>query len=435
METSDYLLFGLLALVALLLAVIIFILLRRNSARQGTDLTLSTSTTIEESEVAAERPVFQEPPEADPLARYLQYLDTVCQSVEPLHDNEYTLKFSAWSLPYTLELATNTRHYDEPEDHRPLLRLYFTLYDDRSWEISDRGETTSTLDQLSENVQGEIDSFGRQIDKTTIGLSADGILQSRGENYLTFEQSLLDMREAAEAMDQQWTLRVWERAGLMPVTLEYAKGERLEFSGTGLRNQSPVGTEITRTFSLRQGTMVFQFEHTAPPSNEHREGSIYLVRDDPGIFDGKMPLYEFTGSANVTDVHLVTEGMWRDPHPDIGYHLELTPVGEWTCTILQPELGQSKGTFPHRAGLSSGAIVMGPFRTGTKPTRAQIQHDGSEQFQLQFTSVDGTHQTEMFTAEAQFHVEEHETDLRPGKEYVACAYGSGPWEIELTEGY
>ena len=111
METSDYLLFGLLALVALLLAVIIFILLRRNSARQGTDLTLSTSTTIEESEVAAERPVFQEPPEADPLARYLQYLDTVCQSVEPLHDNRVH--------PEILGLVPSL-HFGVSEQHKAL---------------------------------------------------------------------------------------------------------------------------------------------------------------------------------------------------------------------------------------------------------------------------------------------------------------------------
>jgi len=336
-----------------------------------------------------------------------------------------------------MELASNTRYYDEPEEHRPLLRLYFTLYGDRSWEISDRGETTSTLARVSENAADEIDAFRGQIDKTKVALSADGALQSRGINYLTFEQSLCDMRETAEAMDQQWTPRVWEREGLIPVALENATGERRNFSGRGLRNQRSVTTENTGSFSLRKGAMVFQFEHTAPPSSGHRQGTVHIVRDDPGIFDKKTLLCEFTGSANVTDVFLVTEGMWRDPHPNVEYHLEIASIaiGEWACTILQPELGQSKGTFPHRAGLRGGAIVTGPFRTGTKPTRARIQHDGSEQFHLQFTSIDATHQTETFIAEAQFQVEDHDTNLQPGKEYVALAYGSGPWEIELTEGY
>ena len=117
------------------------------------------------------------------------------------------------------------------------------------------------------------------------------------------------------------------------------------------------------------------------------------------------------------------------------YHLEITTHGEWNCTILQPELGQSKGTFPYRGGLTGGAIVMGPFRVGTRPVRAEIQHEGNEHFQLQFTSLDGTHQPEMFTAEGQCHVEDHGTELLPGKEYMACAYGNGPWRVELTEGY
>ena len=78
---------------------------------------------------------------------------------------------------------------------------------------------------------------------------------------------------------------------------------------------------------------------------------------------------------------------------------------------------------------------MGPFRTGPRPVLAQIKHEGNGQFQLQFTSLDGTHQLNVFKAEGQCHREDYPTKLKPGKEYVAYAYGSGPWEIELTEGY
>jgi len=86
METSDYLLLGLLALVAALLAVLILILLRRNSPKQRTDLPLSTAATFEESDVKADQKAFEESPEADPLETYLHYLERVCQSVERLRD-------------------------------------------------------------------------------------------------------------------------------------------------------------------------------------------------------------------------------------------------------------------------------------------------------------------------------------------------------------
>ena len=306
-----------------------------------------------------------------------------------------------------------------PEDHRPILKLYFTRHDDGSWEISDRGETTSTLAEVSDTAAAEIEAFGHQIGKPTIALAPDGTLRSHGENYLTFEQALLDMQETAEAMDQQWTPWVWDKVGLMTATIEQAEGKLHKFSGNGLRNQRPVSTEITSSFTLRPGAMVILFEHTAPPSNEQRQGTIHLVRDDPGLFDSKMPLTEFTGSTIVTDVYLVTEGRWRDPHPDIDYHLEITPCGEWECTILQPEMGQSKGTFPHRGGLTSGAIIMGPFRTGPRPVLAQIKHEGNGQFQLQFTSLDGTHQPEVFTADGQCHREDLPHRVK-GRQRIRC---------------
>ena len=435
METTDLLLYGLLALIALLLAIAILILLRRNSSNQRTELPTPTTSGNEQAQIAAERPTPQEQPEPDPLEKYLQHLDVVCQSVQPMRDNEYAVRLSAWSLSYTLEVASSTRYYDEPEDYRPILRLYFTRQGDGSWEVSDRGETTSTLVQVSDNAEAEIEACRRQIDKTTITLAPDGTLISHGENYLTFEQALLDMQETAEAMDYRWTPQVWGKVGLMTQTVEQANGQRHEFTGKGSGWLRLPALESTRSFALRSGAVAIHFEHTAKSSSKDKPGEVHLVRDNPGAFDRKTLLCEFVGSHAMTDVWLVTEGRWRDPHPDIDYHLEVMAHGEWNCTILQPELGQSKGTFPHRAGLTNGAIIMGPFRTGPRPVRAQIRHEGSGQFQLQFTSLDGTHQPDVFTAEGQCHVEDHETELLPGKEYIASAYGSGPWEIQLTEGY
>ena len=444
METTDLLLYGLLAFIALLLAITILIMIRRHWPNRRTQKPPATTPTTLQGEVVEEWSASNGPSESEPLETYLQHLNAVCQSVRPRTENEYAVKLSAWSLPYTLELARNARYYDEPEDHQPILRLYFTRHDDGSWEISDRGETTSTLAEVSDTAEAEFEKFRRQIAKATIALAPDGTLRSRGENYLTFEQALLDMQETAEAMDQQWRPQVRETAGLMTATIEQASGERHEFTDNGLRNERQVSTEITKSFTLRTGPLVVSFEHTAPLSNAHGEGTVQLIRDIPGVFDRTITLAEFTGSTNVTHVYLVSHRRWRNmpadirrpsPRPDIKYHLEIKAHGEWHCTILQPELGQSKGTFPHRAGLTSGSIIMGPFRTGPRPVLAQIKHEGNGQFQLQFTSLDGTHQLNVFKAEGQCHREDYPTKLKPGKEYVAYAYGSGPWEIELTEGY
>ena len=435
METTDLLLYGLLALIALLLAITILIMLRRHWPNRRTQKPPATTPTTLQGEVVEEWSASNGPSESEPLETYLQHLNAVCQSVRPLNENEYAVKLSAWSLPYTLELARNARYYDEPEDHQPILRLYFTRHDDGSWEISDRRETTSTLAEVSDTAEAEFEKFRRQIAKATIALAPDGMLRTHGENYLTFEQALLDMQETAEAMDHRWTPQVWEKAGLMTPTIEQANGQRHEFTGKGPRMLRPPALESTKSFALRSGAIAIQFDHTAKSFSKDKPGEVHLVRDNPGVFDRKTLLCEFVGSHAMIDVWLVTEGSWRDPHPDIDYHLEITAHGEWKCTILQPELGLSKGTFPHRAGLTGGAIVAGPFRTGPRPIRAQIRHEGSGQFQLQFTSLDGTHQPEVFTAEGQCHFEDHETELLPGKEYIACAYGSGPWEIELTEGY
>lgn len=433
MGNTDFILYGLLGLIAVLLAIAIIVMIRRNSSNRRDELPDPPPWTAEQTDIPQESEEADSPPELDPLEKYLQHLQTVCQSVRPLGSNEYVMVLATWSLPYTLELAKNTKYYDEPNDYLPTLRLYFTRYEDGSWEISDRGETTIALGQVSKTARDEIEAFRHQIAKTTVALATDGTLRSRGEGYQPFEQTLLDIQETAEAMDHQWTPQVWDMFGLMPATIEQATGTRHEFSGRGRRRRSD--PEKTRNFRLRKGAIAIMFDCDETSWSVGEKGQVQLARDNAGIFDSKMTLAEFEEATSVTDAYQVIEGMWRDPHPDVDYHLEVDSHSAWRCTIIQPDLGQSEGGFPHRGGLTTGAMVMGPFRTRARPVRAEIQHEGNIHFQLQFTSLDGTHQTEMFTVEGQCHVEEHETELLPGKEYIACAYGDGPWQIKLTEGY
>ena len=115
METTDLLLYGLLALIALLLAITILIMLRRHWPNRRTQKLPATTPATLQGEVAEEWPTSSGPCESEPLEKYLQHLNAVCQSVRPLTENEYAVQLSAWSLPYTLELARNARYYDEPE--------------------------------------------------------------------------------------------------------------------------------------------------------------------------------------------------------------------------------------------------------------------------------------------------------------------------------
>ena len=435
MEYSEYILFALLGLIAFLLIITITILLRRNSTHRISNHTPITKTVAEQANHQATTSEPEETQKPNDIEMCFKHLEEICPSISRLTDGEYILTFPDWSLPYTLQLASNARKYEDIEDQDPSLKLYLTVKEDNSWSITDRGDTATAVAQLGKEIQAEIEKLRKQITSQAIAVSEEGTLTTQGTSYEEFQKALHNMRETAKTIDTDWSDSVWENLGPMPSTLDQSTGQKLEFSGTGKKTERLDIKEKTRSFKLHKGAMAFQFEHKAEtPTEKHIEG-LYLVRDDPGMLDEPLALAENTITTGIAGTHLVTEGKWRDPHPDISYHLEVRTTAAWECTILQPELGQSKGQFPHRGGLSQGAIVMGPFRAGARPVRARIQHEGREEFSLQFSSLDGTHQTELFGGTGQFHIEDHETDLQPGKEYIACAYGSGAWEIELTEGY
>ena len=431
MNTLDYLLYGLLGLIIVLLLLIAIILLRRSSRTAVNSWHTPNPPAQDESTFTPE--LQQDQPQTDPLDKYLQHMNSLCQSVETLSGKECILRMESRSLPTTLEFAKTTKYYDKQDDYRPTLRLYFELHDNGAWEISDRGENVAALREVSDWTQEELDAFRQQLNRLQVHLDHNGVLNARGDSYRGFEQSLNSMRDAVETMDDHWRSLVWESAGLLPLTMDEALGDRREFFGTGVENND--SHAITQSFALRQGAIAIAFEHTGNPQSAEQPREVYLVRDNPGIFDTKMPVCKLCGTASGVGIWCVAEGDWRDPHPAVDYHLEVAAPGEWKCTILQPELGQSKGTFPHRAGLQRGPAAMGPFRTGARPTRARIQHDGSGEFYLQFISIDGTHEPKGFTEIGQFYIEDHELELWPGKEYLAYAYGEGQWEIELTQAY
>ena len=325
---------------------------------------------IEDVELETDQPPVEQQPELDPIGKYLQHLDEICESVEPLGHNECRLKLSDWSLRYTMELASKTRYYDEPEEERPVATMYFTLHNDHSWEINDRGETAATLAEISENAEAEMDAFRRQISKGTIALSSDGTLRSKGVNYNTFEASLLRMRESIKSMDDRWSEQVWGKVGPMPLTIDKATGKRLEFSGRGFEEKGAAATQVTRSFSLVPGAMTYYFEREPYPLSKDQlskdqPGTVCLVRDNPGILDDEMLLAHITEMVGNFAAHLTRDEMaygaqerglnWGsirapDELVDEGH---LNDRGFWV-EVPHPELDRSF-KYPGPAGIYNGS--------------------------------------------------------------------------------
>lgn len=150
------------------------------------------------------------------------------------------------------------------------------------------------------------------------------------------------------------------------------------------------------------------------------------------------------------------------------YRLEVKSKSRWTCRFIQPNLGQSTGPFTddedgntddestefyfipflseeewdeHPANRATdglappGIFIIGPYKSGRRPLLAQIQHDGGDTFNVEAFSIDGTHYCEVFRQDGQFYVEDHPTEVRPGKEYVLYVYADGAWMLDFTEGY
>ena len=58
-------------------------------------------------------------------------------------------------------------------------------------------------------------------------------------------------------------------------------------------------------------------------------------------------------------------------------------------------------------------------------------------FLIAALAVDGTHQCMVYHHEdgGQFAVEDHQTEILPGKEYLLYVVADGDWTMSLKEGY
>ena len=124
------------------------------------------------------------------------------------------------------------------------------------------------------------------------------------------------------------------------------------------------------------------------------------------------------------------------------YRLEVESLSAWACRFIQPDLHQSFGSLveedddDYKDAIPSVDCLIGPRTSGTRPLLANIRHRGGGRFHAAAYSVDGTHECVLFEREeGQFHVENVQTEIRPGKEYMVVISADGKWSLTFTEGY
>lgn len=433
LDSSDYILYGLLVVIAVLLTVAIIVMLKRSQNASGNSAAVPSP-----GRESVSAPTVAEPREElqpDPVEWYIDHLRRVSRTITQLNDGEYRVVMDSWSLPATVELARISQRYGQYDDYVPNSQFYFSYYEDGAWALSDRGETAATLQELTERFQQELNAVQPQLNSALTTMDYSGVLNVHGRDYLGFERSLSDICSAVEMMDGLWRPLAWDTLGPLPFATK-TEGQTVEFSGSGSGNRNwGASIESSQSFSFSQGALVVAFEHSGGTRRDDRQGEVHLVRDDPGFFDSKMTICSFNGAHSMIGMWRVAKGMWQDPHPNIDYHMEVKAFGKWHCVVFHPDLGQSQDNFPHRIGMDGGAAVVGPFRTGARPIRANILHGGNSEFMLTFVSLDGTHEPDPFQKEGQINLEGHELALLPGKEYLMCGWGNGPWSVYLTEGF
>lgn len=125
------------------------------------------------------------------------------------------------------------------------------------------------------------------------------------------------------------------------------------------------------------------------------------------------------------------------------YRLEVKSKSNWSCRFIQPDLGQGMETLLDEeedenedAELMEPTLLMvGPFKPVRRPLLAHIEHNGGGMFDAEAFSVDGTHYCTLYQREGQFYVDDHMTDIIPGKEYILYICADGQWGMSFREGY
>ena len=143
-------------------------------------------------------------------------------------------------------------------------------------------------------------------------------------------------------------------------------------------------------------------------------------------------LGDYTGQFSTWALKQIKEG-GEDCLPPGKYRLEVESKDRWSCDFIQLALGQSFGSFDDNGNNGDAGIYFwGPQMSSTQLLLATIRHNGAEDFFCVAYSVDGTHHW-VFQEEGQFHIAKHQTEIKPGKEYIIYVWAGDAWTLTFEE--
>ncbi len=348
--------------------------------------------------------------------------------------------------------------YEKTRSELGLTEEWTISIDERgNYTLRDNGEDIRLLKEVPKKPRELLEDL-KKTNGASLLFPSNDFVEAKGKSLNDLKRSLKEMDNLIDSEDGRFVIPFMSKYGPMPTWYPDEDEKRGTVTGVGLTRAGSGRTtneekwnerrEIAGNFTLTKGILVFEFEHFGQHSldseakdyeKEHpssEEGYVQLVRNNPGWFDEPKTLFAGTSFQNRTkawNIWQVTEGEWRDPHPHTSYHLEVNAAGAWRCNYYQARLGEPKGEFPHRIQ-DEGGWMYGPFRTGRRTTTLTIEHDQAGPVTVSFYSLDGADLT-VLEYDGQLHLEDEQTGLLPGKEYVMVVDCQGVFRIELNEGY
>lgn len=216
------------------------------------------------------------------------------------------------------------------------------------------------------------------------------------------------------------------------------QGPQENFWGTGQKDGE---TEVSDEFYLQQGIVIAEIEHWG-------HGDIKLEFVSTTVGELKRAALNFLGLRRRVWTPVDDTGEFKswfvvrvgeyDGALVLGkYRLEVESKDRWTCQFIQPDLDQPLGPLEDDDGYDGddGTWLVGPLKSGSRPLLAALRHDGRGEFIAIALSIDGTHSCVVFEEDGQFQVEDHQTEIKLGKEYMLYIISDGPWSLKFTEGY
>ncbi len=212
------------------------------------------------------------------------------------------------------------------------------------------------------------------------------------------------------------------------------------------------GIHNPKEFALKPGLLIVKFEHGGigtcrmqfildPKQFKNVVSMIYNLKMRGNVhasfvdYEDDSPMWCVIRVSGRKSDHESDKGEIKTFLEPREYFIQVESTSWWSCQFIQPDLGQSKGRFPHRFKLGGEWVppITEPFRTGSRQVHTNIWQTGTGEYAVCFRSLDGAHAYDAtFTGTGKRVLN---PDLKPNTEYLMYVMGNGAWDVELVEGY